>query len=316
MLRKKILVTGGAGFIGSHSVDLLLQENYQVTVLDNLSSGKLTNLPLDNIELEFIEGDILEYPLVEELVAQCDAVLHLAAIPSVALSLEAPIYCFQVNMQGFLHVLAAIQKQNRPIALIYASSAAVYGEAKTLPCQDDTTLLAEPISPYALQKRNNEDYARLYFNLFGTRNIGLRYFNVYGDRQDPASPYSGVISIFADGLMQDKPLTIYGDGLQTRDFIHVSDVAKANCLAIEKCLANAIEGAATMNIATGKEQTLLQLISYLEAALDKQARVQHAPPRDSDIKRSYGSVERARTLLNFTASIDLAEGVKKLTYVA
>ena len=196
MKPQHILVTGGAGFIGSHTVDLLLRQGKHVIVLDNLSSGKLENLNLQHPDLEFVEGDILEYPLIEDLLRGCDALLHLAAISSVQLSIDNPLYSFQVNTLGFLHVLQAIYKTKRPIRLVYASSAAVYGEVKELPCRDDTLLSGTLLSPYALQKRQDEEYAELYARLHAIQSLALRYFNVYGPRQDPHSPYSGVISRF------------------------------------------------------------------------------------------------------------------------
>lgn len=303
---ERILVTGGAGFIGSHTVDLLLRENKDVVVLDNLSSGKMTNLNLNHPNLEFIEGDVLEYPLVVDLAAGCDAVLHLAAIASVPQSIENPIYTFQVNTQGFLHVLEAVRSLKRPVSLVYASSAAVYGEAKTLPCRDDEPLSGTPLSPYALQKTHDEHYAELYQRLHGIPSLGLRYFNVYGVRQDPASPYSGVISRFIDAYKQDAELTVFGDGKQSRDFIDVADIARANWLALQSNHAGAL------NIATGKPQTLLDLIGYIEAAGGKSARVKQLPERAGDIKSSYGSVVLAQETLGFSAAIPLREGIKTL----
>lgn len=302
-----ILVTGGAGFIGSHTVDLLLQQDYQVTVLDNLSSGKLHNLDLTHPNLEFIEGDVLEFPLILDLLNHCDGVVHLASIASVALSLQSPIYCFQVNMQGLLHVLVAIQQLDRPIALVYASSAAVYGNTTSLPCRDDFPLTSPPPSPYALQKINNEEYAFLYARLYDIKSIGLRYFNVYGERQDPSSVYSGVISLFLEAYRLQKPLTVFGDGTQSRDFIHVRDVARANLLALKSDLSTNV-----INIATGKAENLLQLIRYLEASGNGKAQIRFEPERSFDIKHSYASVEKAKKLLGFEASIELKDGISML----
>jgi UDP-glucose 4-epimerase len=300
----RILVTGGAGFIGSHTVDLLLQQNKQVIVLDNLFSGKLANLDLQHPNLEFIEGDILEYPLVQELLSTCDAVLHLAAIVSVPLSIEDPIYSLQVNTQGFLHVLQAIHQANRPIRLVYASSAAVYGNTEQLPCRDDVPLSSPLLSPYALQKKSNEDYAALYASLHGISCLGLRYFNAYGDRQDPSSPYSGVISKFLANYKENKPLTIFGDGKQSRDFIYISDIALANMLALHSTSTG------VLNIATGKSQTLLDMIHYLEQAGGHPATTQLEPARAGDIKASYAAVASAALHLGFKASVSLEEGMR------
>jgi nucleoside-diphosphate-sugar epimerase len=303
---QRILVTGGAGFIGSHTVDLLLSLGNEVVVLDNLSSGKLENLNLQNPNLEFIEGDILEYPFLEELLVSCDAVLHLAAIVSVPLSIENPIFSLQVNTQGFLHALQAAHKAPQPIRLVYASSASVYGDEKDLPCRDDLPLKNVPLSPYALQKIHAEDYANLYARLFGIQSLGLRYFNVYGPGQHTDSPYAGVICRFLDAYEQDKDLTIFGDGLQSRDFIHVADVAKANVLALQSDYAGAI------NIATGQPQTLLQIVEYLQLAGEKPAKLEFGPSRTGDIKHSYAATQLAEKHLGFKYSISPQEGMKSL----
>lgn len=303
---QRILVTGGAGFIGSHTVDLLLSEGRQVVVLDNLSSGKLENLDLTNPDLEFLEGDVLEYPYLEELIRDCDAVMHLAAIVSVPLSIEHPIYTFQVNTQGALHVMQAVHKSARPISIVQASSAAVYGNVESLPCRDDAPLSGKVLSPYALQKIHAEDYAALYFRMYGVKSLSLRYFNIYGPRQNPQSPYSGVISRFLDAYQKDKELTIFGDGLQSRDFIHVSDVAKANWLALQS------DYNGVLNIATGKAQTLLQVIDYLNVTGDKPAKKTFLPERAGDIKASYAATEMAEKHLGFKSSVSLDQGIRTL----
>jgi len=302
----RILVTGGAGFIGSHTVDRLLQQGKEVVVLDNLFSGKLTNLNLQHPQLEFIEGDVLEYPLLVDLLKDCNAVLHLAAIASVPYSIEHPIYSYQVNVQGFLHVLEAIRQSKRSIRLVYASSAAVYGEAKTLPCSDEVPLDSIPLSPYALQKIENERIAALYQHQYQVRSLALRYFNVYGPRQDPRSTYSGVISRFLDDYQKQQGLTIFGDGQQSRDFIHVHDVANANELALNHHQAGMI------NIATGRAETLLSLVSCIEKAGGHPAPCTFASPREGDIKTSYATTDKAMRELSFNYTISLQEGVKLL----
>lgn len=299
-----ILVTGGAGFIGSHTVDLLLDQGKEVIVLDNLFSGRLSNLNLQHPNLDFIEGDVLHYDLLQECVSKVDAVLHLAAIVSVQLSIEDPIYSFQVNTQGFLHLLQAINHTKRHIRLVYASSAAVYGELINEPSRDDAPLKSPPLSPYALQKIHTEDYAHLYQRLHGLPSLALRYFNVYGKRQDPSSPYSGVISRFFDAYQKDQELVVFGDGMQSRDFIYVADVARANLLA----LTSDYQG--TVNIATGHKHTLLNLISSIEKVGNKKARVKFAEPRLGDIKSSYGTTIKASQHLNFDFSTGLEEGMR------
>lgn len=302
----RVLVTGGAGFIGSATVDLLLQKGKQVVVLDNLFSGKLTNLDLTNPCLEFIEGDVLDYTLIESLVKSCDAVVHLAAIASVPFSIENAIYTSQVNTQGFLHILEAVRHERRSIRLIYASSAAVYGDDQALPCRDDQPITEVALSPYAIQKRHCEDYAVLYKKLHNIPSLGLRYFNVYGEKQDPASPYSGVISRFLDAYKQNKEITIFGDGLQSRDFIYVNDVANANLLALKSDYHGAV------NIATGVPETLLQLADYLQHAGKQKLNLQFGPARTGDIRESYADTQLAIQKLGFKYTVSLQEGMQLL----
>lgn len=306
---QRILITGGAGFIGSHTADLLLQQGRQVMVLDNLSSGRMENLNLRLPDLDLIEGDVLEYPLLEKLVNEVDAVLHLAAIASVPMSIENPIYTFQVNTQGLLHVLEAIRKARRPIRLVFASSAAVYGEAQELPCRDNLPLTGVPLSPYAQQKRDTEHYASLYARLHAMPSLALRYFNVYGPRQDPASPYSGVISRYLSLYQQGEALTVYGDGQQSRDFIHVSDIARANVLALDSSYAGAL------NVATGQPQTLLQLIEYIQEAGGKTAVVNMQPARAGDIRASYAATGAAKQHIGFEYRVPLADGIRQMVMI-
>lgn len=300
----RILVTGGAGFIGSHTVDLLLEKNFNVIVYDNFSTGKLTNLHLFDSRLEVIQGDILDYSKLTKEMARCDAVLHLAAITSVLKSIEDPVQSLQVNVQGFLNILQAMRELNKSIRLVYASSAAVYGNVEELPCCDDVSLMSYAMSPYALDKANDERYAALYEKLFSIKSLGLRYFNVYGTRQDPKSPYSGVISKFIEQFQKKEPLKVFGDGEQSRDFIHVSDVARANVLALESDFSG------ILNIATGVAHTLKKLIHFIEQAGGHSVEVEFTAPRMGDILKSYGSVERALQSLDFQAQVSLAEGMR------
>ncbi len=310
MNRNRILVTGGAGFIGSHTVDLLLTQGKAVVVLDNLVSGHIENLQMQHPDLEFIEGDVLEYPLVADLMRGCDAVMHLAAIASVPRSLAEPLYTAQVNTIGTLNVLEAIRRSKRDIRLVYASSSAVYGDARQLPCVETAASAAECSSPYALQKMQSEEYAALYAKLFGISSLGMRYFNVYGPRQDPSSPYSGVISLFMDAYRQDQEFTVYGDGKQTRDFIYVSDIAFANALALQS------DYHGVMNIGTGIQQTLLDLIGHIEEAGKHPAKVKYTDARHGDIRDSYGDVSQAKTHLGFKSTIPLSAGMKTMLSAA
>lgn len=302
----RVLVTGGAGFIGSHTVDLLLQEGKEVVVIDNLSTGKLSNLNLFNPSLRFIQGNILDYSLLCKELARCDALLHLAAISSVHQSVEEPVETLKVNTLGFLQVLQAIRQNPTPVRLVYASSAAVYGGNAPLPCSDEDSVSFDVLSPYALEKANNERYADLYMRQFAVNSLGLRYFNVYGPRQDPKSTYSGVITKFINLYKNIQPITIYGDGEQSRDFIHVSDVARANVQAL------ASDYCGILNIATGIPETLNKLLNYIEQIGEKGAEPFFAKQRVGDIVKSYGSIDKAAKQLGFRAQVLLEKGIRDL----
>jgi UDP-glucose 4-epimerase len=305
-MMKNVLVTGGAGFIGSHTVDLLLSKDLRVVVYDNFSAGKLSNLNVFHPNLRVVQADILDYANLSTEISKADAVLHLAALPSVPKSIEDPILSLKVNTLGFVNVLQAIRDAKKNIRLVYASSAAVYGDTAELPCSDSGVLSENTLSPYALEKANNERYADLFARLFAINSLGLRYFNVYGERQDPASPYSGVISKFISTYRNKQPITIFGDGKQSRDFIQVKDIARANWLALQS------DYSGFLNVATGTPETLLNLVKYIEAAGGYSAETQFADARVGDIRESYASVEKARQHLNFQSSISLSEGIKQL----
>ncbi|MDG7001062.1 MAG: NAD-dependent epimerase/dehydratase family protein [Nitrososphaerota archaeon] len=270
-----ILVTGGAGFIGSHTVDQLLMLGYQVRVLDNLSSGKLNNLP-ESGRLQFLQGDILDHKMVQAATSGVTHVLHLAAQVSVQKSLEDPIQSCQQNIEGFLAVLDAARKIGARI--VYASSAAVYGDSVVLPIRETSPVNA--ISPYGLEKITNEQYAALYTYMHGTSQLGLRYFNVYGPRQDPTSPYSGVITKFMAMIATGRSLTVRGDGLQERDFIHVRDAARANVSALFSDYVGII------NIARGQAITIRRLTEVMAQVLGSGVAVNYVPNIPGDIRRS------------------------------
>jgi UDP-glucose 4-epimerase len=303
---KTILITGGAGFIGSHTVDLLVQTGARVIVYDNLATGKLTNLDLFHPNLEFQPGDVLDYAKLFAQVKRADAVLHLAALPSVPKSIEDPVHSLQVNTLGFLHVLQAIREATKPIRLVYASSAAVYGNNSELPCNDEADLNQQVLSPYALEKANNERYAELFARLFNVNSLALRYFNVYGPRQDPNSPYSGVIAKFIEHYQKQEQITVWGDGEQSRDFIYVDDVARANVAALQSDYCGIV------NVATGIPQTLRNLLQCIEVAGGKEADVHYFAARPGDIRDSYASVSKAELCLSFSYQTKLAEGIKLL----
>ena len=298
----RVLVTGGAGFIGSHSVEALLAAGAEVTVLDNLSSGKLGNLP-QSARLHFIQGDIRDAQSVEQAMQGVTHVLHLAAQVSVTASIADPVTSFTHNIQGFLNVLDAVRRHNIK-RMVYASSAAVYGTPLQLPL--DESVVTAPLSPYGLEKSINDQYASLYQKLYGVDAVGMRYFNVYGPRQDPSSAYAGVISRFAAAIANDQVLSVYGDGGQTRDFIFVKDIARANLLALQS------EAVGVCNIATGTSVTLLELIATLGRCAGKQPIVVHAPPAAGDIRNSAANPSQMRSWFGDQEMTTLASGLQQL----
>lgn len=297
------LVTGGAGFIGSHCVDALLAAGARVRVLDNLSTGKTANLQR-HAQLEFIEGDIREAAAVARAFAGgITHVLHLAAQVSVAASCEQPLDSASQNLTGFLNILDAARLSGAR-KFVYASSAAVYGTPAQLPLNENSPVL--PLSPYGLEKSINDQYARLYGSLYGTSAMGMRFFNVYGPRQNPGSPYSGVISIFADRIRRGDGLIINGDGGQTRDFIYVGDVARANLAALQS------QAVGICNVATGTSVTLLDLVNALGEAAGRKAEVRFGPERAGDIRDSAADPRRMREELGVTQTTPLAVGLRTL----
>ncbi|VVC83829.1 NAD-dependent epimerase/dehydratase family protein [Sideroxydans sp. CL21] len=302
MSQMRVLVTGGAGFIGSHSVEALLADGAQVSVLDNFTSGKRTNLP-QHPNLKVINGDIRDTSAVDLALVGISHVLHLAAQVSVPASVTDPLGSSQHNISGFLKVLDGARRA-KVSRFVYASSAAVYGAPEHLPL-DETSPVA-PLSPYGLEKSINDQYAALYHTLYSLSSLGLRYFNVYGPRQDPSSAYAGVISRFASAMTKGDPLRVYGDGGQTRDFIFVKDVARLN--------VNALKSTATgvSNIATGHSVTLLELIDALAKCAARTPVIEHAPPAMGDIRHSSASPRKMLELLDPPAMTPLAEGLKQL----
>ena len=300
---KRVLITGGAGFIGSHTADLLLDMGIPVRVLDNLSSGFRHNLPAQHDLLEFIEGDIRDKAMVEHCMQDVSHCLHLAAQVSVVASLEDPEFSAQQNIIGFINVLDALRKQ-RADRLVYASSAAIYGDPVTIPLPED--IEKTQLSPYGLEKQINEQYADLYQRLYDISSLGQRFFNVYGPRQDPKSPYAGVIALFVDRISQKQPLTVFGDGQQTRDFIYVGDVARANVAALQSSVGGAC------NIATGIETSLLDLINVLSEITQQIADVHFEAPREGDIVHSLAFTTKMNETLGVQAQTSLKQGLVQL----
>ncbi len=299
-----ILVTGGAGFIGSHTVDLLLAQGARVRVLDNLETGQRRNLPTREA-LEFRQGDIRVAADVVSAMEGITHVLQLAAKVSVQASVEEPVASGATNVAGFLNVLDAARRCGVS-RFVYASSAAVYGVPAELPLTERSSVA--PQSPYGLEKLIDDHYAALYGELYGLSTLGLRYFNVYGPRQDPSSPYAGVISRFADRLRGNQPLTVFGDGQQTRDFIYVGDVARANVSALTRSCTG------VCNVATGSSVTLLDLIRTLGEASGVDAQVLHEPAREGDILESAADTTRLREELGVVAATRLLPGLRHLLH--
>jgi UDP-glucose 4-epimerase len=299
-----ILVTGGAGFIGSHLCDALVARGERVRVLDDFSSGSEENLAAIRGRIDLVRGSITDRAVVASALERVSAVFHLAACPSVQRSFDEPAYCHAVNATGTLDVVVAAARA-KVRRLVFASSCAVYGDAGSDAAREDRALA--PKSPYAAQKLLGEHYLRHYGTALGLETVALRFFNVYGPRQDPGSPYSGVISIFCERLLRGEPVTFHGDGRQTRDFVYVENVVRANLLAVEK--DSAVGG--VFNIACGASFTVSDLYERLAGILGFTAPPKHEPPRPGDVKHSSAAIEQARERLGFEASIDYQVGLER-----
>lgn len=298
----KALVTGGAGFIGSHIASVLVDMRCQVTVVDNLSTGKKDNLIHLGERVAFVQGEIQDQELMTRCAQGCEVVFHQAAVVSVPKSVEDPIGSAMVNDIGTLTVLEASRRAGVK-RVVLASSSAVYGEEPTLPKAEG--MRPDPRSPYALQKWVDEQWAGLYHSLYGLETTCLRYFNVYGPRQDPSSPYSGVISIFLDKAVSGEPPRIYGDGEQTRDFVYVEDVVKANLLAAMTELASG----RIYNVGTGHRVSIRRLWDIIARLTNSDEQAQHAPERSGDIRHSVADIRLAGREIGFFPSFDFEEGI-------
>jgi nucleoside-diphosphate-sugar epimerase len=303
----RILVTGGAGFIGSHVVDKLIEANAEVTVLDNLDTGRMENIAQhkQNRNFHFVKGDIRNFRLVKRVVKELDAVFNLAAIASVQRSIENPLLVNSVNVKGTLNLLKASLDSNVK-RFVQASSAAVYGDPKTLPVLEDFT--PKPLSPYAVSKLAADSYAMVFNHVYGLETVCLRYFNVYGPRQ-ANNPYSGAITIFANELLGDQSPKIFGDGKQTRDFVFVEDVVSATMLALtEKQAVGEI-----FNIASGGATTINEIVRILQELLGKEnLKPVHEEARQGDIRHSLAGIEKARALLGYNPVFSLDRGLEEL----
>lgn len=303
----EILVTGGAGFIGSHIVDRLLDEEVQVRVVDDLSTGEKKNLiqHKDQQTLHFIEGDIRNYDLVKKVVKGVDAVFHEAALVSVTSSVENPLLVNEINVTGTVNLLEACVDAHIE-RFVFASSCAIYGDSETLPNHEN--LMPMPLSPYAVSKLAAENYVKVFHDIYDLEAVILRYFNVYGPRQK-YGPYSGVISTFAHRFLENKPPIIYGDGEQTRDFVNVNDVVEANMLALSKRTAVG----EVFNISRGEEVSINTLAKSLQRILGKDnLDPVYVEARLGDIRKSYADISKARKKLGYKPSVSLDEGLNNM----
>jgi dTDP-glucose 4,6-dehydratase len=307
MVYSKILVTGGAGFIGSHLVDRLIEERFEVAVLDNFRSGRVENIArqLESEKFKLIKGDVRDRRIVKEALDDVDAVVHLAALISVEESIKSPFETYDVNLTGTMNILEeAVRKGVKKF--VYASSTAVYGEGNPLPLKEDHPL--KSISPYAASKASAEFFCKAFNRSYGLNTIILRYFNVYGPRQE-GNPYSGVIAKFVKNCSNNEPMTIYGDGNQTRDFVYVDDVVEATMLAIES--SDAVGD--VFNVCTGRPIKINELAQNVKDVLRKgELRVIYDKPRVGDIRDNYGDPTKAEDILGFKFRVKLDEGIKKL----
>jgi nucleoside-diphosphate-sugar epimerase len=298
------LVTGGAGFIGSHIVEALLKSGQKVRVLDDFSTGRRQNIASFIPDIELIEGDIRDPNVVSKAVRGVDVVFHEAAVPSVPRSVREPRFTHDVNVNGTLGLLLAA-KDNGVSRFVYASSSSAYGDTPTLPKVED--MPPAPQSPYAVQKLMGEYYARVFYVVYGLPTVALRYFNVFGPRQEPSSEYAAVIPKFITRMMEKTPPLIYGDGTQTRDFTYIENVVSANMLAADsaRCAGEVI------NISTGQSVDLIELAKAIGNVVGVEIDPIFEPARDGDIKHSFGDIEKAKRLLGFTIQVDLEEGLSR-----
>jgi nucleoside-diphosphate-sugar epimerase len=302
----KILVTGGAGFIGSNLTEALLERGHWVRVLDDFSTGKQQNLVFDKTypSLEIVEGDIRDLPTCQKAVQGMEYVFHQGALPSVQRSVEDPEGSNAVNVGGTLNVLLAARDHGVK-RVMYAASSSVYGDTPTLPKHEE--MPPNPLSPYALQKHVGEHYCRLFYQLYGLETISLRYFNIFGPKQDPNSLYSAVIPKFIDALLEGRPPIIFGDGEQSRDFTYIENVVQANLLAMS---AEQLHGEA-VNIACGQRISLNRLLNVLKEILGSKQDPIYQEPRKGDVKHSLADIRKAKEMIHYEPKVGIETGLKK-----
>jgi UDP-N-acetylglucosamine/UDP-N-acetyl-alpha-D-glucosaminouronate 4-epimerase len=297
------LVTGGAGFIGSHLTEELVRRGHRVRVADSLVTGRRSNL--DHVpDIEFLEGDLAELDVARQAVKDVDFVLHQAAIPSVPRSVSDPITSNRANVDGTLNVLVAA-RDARVRRLVFAGSSSAYGDTPTLPKHEG--MPNTPLSPYALQKVVGEQYLQMFTKLYGLETVSTRYFNVFGPRQDPSSPYSGVISVFATALLDGRSPTIFGDGEQTRDFTYIANVVDG---VLRACEADDASGQ-VINVATGGRVSLNTLFETMRQLIGVDVQPLYAEPRAGDVRDSQADITKARRILGYEPSVSFEEGLRK-----
>ncbi len=299
-----VLVTGGAGFIGSHLVEALLRRGDQVRVFDNFSTGRHNNLAHVRADVEIIEGDLRDADAVRRAVAGVEIVFHQGALASVQRSVDDPITTNAVNVTGTLHVLTAARDAGVR-RVVFASSSSVYGDTPTLPKIE--TQAPQPLSPYAVSKLAGEQYCMAFSVVYGLPAIALRYFNVFGPRQDPHSEYAAVIPRFIDRMVRGIPPIIYGDGLQSRDFTYIENVVDANLAAADA----PADCSAVFNVGAGERTSLLELAAQINHLLGSNLAPDHQPPRAGDVRHSQASIEAIRKTLGYAPRVSLTEGLAR-----
>jgi nucleoside-diphosphate-sugar epimerase len=296
------LVTGGAGFIGSHLAEELIRRGERVRVVDSFITGKRQNLAhLPDVEI--VEGDLAELNIAHAAVAGIEYVLHQAAIPSVPRSVEDPVTSNRANIDATLNVLVAARDAGVK-RVVYAGSSSAYGDTPKLPKQED--MPANPLSPYALQKLVGEQYMRMFTTLYGLETVTIRYFNVFGPRQDPSSPYSGVISVFTRALLDNHAITIYGDGEQTRDFTYIANVVDGVLRACHAPVSGMV-----LNVATGSRISLSELFRALRELTGRSVNPGYGPARPGDVRDSQADISRARQLLGYEPLVPFEDGLRR-----
>ena len=296
------LVTGGAGFIGSHLTEALVRRGHRVRVADSLVTGKRSNLDhLPHVEL--LEGDLADLDFARRAVDGCEFVLHQAAIPSVPRSVSDPVTSHRANVDATVNVLVAARDAGVR-RLVFAGSSSAYGDTPTLPKHEDMPV--SPLSPYALQKVIGEQYLQMFTRLYGLETVSIRYFNVFGPRQDPSSPYSGVISVFATALLENRSPMIYGDGEQTRDFTYVANVVDG---VLRACEAPDASGH-IINVATGGRISLNQLFETMRTLIGARVQPTYAEPRAGDVRDSQADIRKAREILRYEPTVSFEEGLR------